>query len=87
MVVVNQCVNSIYGFDCSNIVRSNKKEFQIVKLSSYYAYLITAQVVDRNKGLVRIGMLFIYLDAPIPKDILNGNYVTFKVMRMDCVIN
>lgn len=84
MVSVNQRVNTIYGFECANISKSDETEYEIKKLPQHYAYLLTAQVMDNESGIVRIGELFINLDIPIPKDIINGDYVAFSVLRLDC---
>lgn len=84
MVSVNQRINTIYGFECANIIRVNKTEYTIEKLSQHYAYQLVAQVVDNTSGIVRIGNLFINLDSSIPKDIMDGEYVAFSVVRLDC---
>ena len=83
-VSVNQCVNGIYGFECTNIEKTDKEIYMIKKLSQYYAYMITAQVIAKDKGTVQVGKLCINLDAPIPNDILIGDYITFSVLRLDC---
>lgn len=84
MVLVNQRVNTIYGFESANITRLNETKYAIKKLSQHYAYQLVAQVVDNESGIVRIGDLFINLDNPIPKDIMNGEYIAFSVVRLDC---
>ena len=84
IVSVNQRVNTIYGFECANIIRVNEAKYTIKKLSPHYAYQLVAQVVDSTSGIVRIGDLFINLDSPIPKDIMNEEYVAFSVVRLDC---
>lgn len=84
MVLVNQRVNTIYGFECANITRLNETKYAIKKLSQHYAYQLVAQVMDNESGIVRIGDLFINLDNPIPKDIMNGEYIAFSVVRLDC---
>lgn len=84
IVSVNQRVKTVYGFGCTNITKSKERKYAVKKLSQYFAYLLTAQVVDTERGIVRIGELFIYLDDFIPGDIINGDYVTFSVSRLDC---
>ena len=41
-------------------------------------------VLSKKNGIVQIGGLFIYLDEYIPNDILNGDYISFSVIRFDC---
>ena len=83
-VFIKQRINTIYGFECKNIIRLNEAKYVIRKLSQHYAYQLVAQVVDNENGVVRIGDLFINLDNSIPKDIVNGEYITFSVLRLDC---
>lgn len=84
IVLVNQPVSAIYGFECSNIIRVNETIYAIKKLSQHYAYQFVARVVDNESGIVRIGDLFINLDNTIPKDIMNAEYISFSVLRLDC---
>ena len=83
-VFVNQQINSIYGFKCVNITKADKRNYAITKLDQHYAYQITAQVVDNVSGIVRIGEIFVHIDNYIPKDIINGDYISFSVLRLDC---
>lgn len=83
-VLVNQRINIIYGFECANIIRLNKNKYAIKKLPQHYAYQFAAQVVDNGSEIVRVGDLFIKLDNSIPKDIINGEYIAFSVLRLDC---
>ncbi len=78
-----QKVTDIYGFNCTHIFKVAKKEYNIKKLSSYYDYTLIAQVVSRVERIVRIGKIRIHLDSEIPKDIFNGEYISFSVMRLD----
>ena len=81
---VGNTVNMIYGLECKNITRSCEAMYKVKKLLHHYAYLLTAQVIDMRNGAVRIGSLFINLDSAIPNDIVNGEYITFSVVRLDC---
>ena len=83
-VSVKQHVNTIYGFGCTNIIRVNKSKYDIKKLPQHFAYQLVAQVVDTESRIVRIDDLFIHLDGYIPKDIMNGEYIAFSVIRLDC---
>ena len=83
MVYVNQYVNTIYGFECADITKSDELKYAIKKLPQHYAYLLTAQVVNTESKIVRIGELFICLDIAMPRDMINGDYVSFSVLRLD----
>ena len=82
-VSVKQRVNTIYGFMCENITRVNEQKYVIKKLAQHYAYQLVAQLVDNENGIARIGDLYITLDNHIPKDIKNGEYIAFYVIRLD----
>lgn len=82
-IAINQKVSGIYGFLCSEIVKSFENNYCINKLPQYYAYLLTAKVISKNGRIVQIGNLKIYLDTEFPKDILEGDYVSFRVQRLD----
>lgn len=82
-VMVNQRVNSLYGFDCSNIVKYNTKKYSIKKLSEYYAYSFIGKVMSLEDSIVKVGDIKIYLDTKIPGDILKGEYISFTLSRLD----
>ena len=82
-IAVNQKVSGIYGFLCTEIVKSCKQNCGINKLSPYYAYLLTAKVISKKSSIVQVGNLKIHLDTEIPNDILEGDYVSFRVQRLD----
>lgn len=84
MITVKQHIDTILGFECTNITKSDIEKYEIQKLPSYYAYLLTAQVTDKERGIVRLGELYISMDSAIPKDIINGEYISFSVVRLDC---
>lgn len=80
---VGQEIHSLDGLFCEDIVRCEDEEEQAVKLpSSYYAYSLTARVIDRRT--VALGDLSITLDTPVPGDIVPGEIVRFSVLRLDC---
>lgn len=59
------------------------------KLSEgHYSYRITGEVSDVSKQHVKLGEYDFYLDRPIPKDIKNGDFISFDVVRIDlCFID
>ena len=82
-ITVNQKVSGIYGFLCTEIVKSLNKSYRINKLPQYYSYLLNAKVISKRNCIVQVGSLKIYLDAELPNDILEGDYVSFRVQRLD----
>lgn len=82
-ISVNQDVNGLYGFLCTEIARSYEYDYFIEKLPQYYAYWLNAKVVSKNDCTVQIGKITICLDSEIPKDIHDGDYVSFRVQRLD----
>ena len=52
-------------------------------MPQYFSYFLTAQVIESEKKVVRIGNIIINIDSPIPKDIINGEYIDFFVSRLD----
>lgn len=85
-VAVNQQIRAIYGFGCSNIVKCDEAKETIQKMPEYYAYRLVAEVADQKEGMAHIGGLSIHLDSYIPNDIQKGDYVSFSVMRLDCLL-
>lgn len=85
-ISINQIVNCISGFACSDVVKIEHDNYDVIKLSQYYAYELHAKVVSRKKNVVKVGGLRIYLDTVIPKDICDNDYVSFSVMRLDAIL-
>ena len=79
----NQKVTELYGFNSTSIFKVAEKVCSIKKLSSYYEYTFIAQVISVMEGIVQIGEIRIHLDTEIPKDIFNGEYISFSVVRLD----
>ena len=81
---IYQDIEYIFGNNCSDIFRVQKKEYAVQKLSDGFAYQLTAKVIDNALRTVCIGEMMIELDSPIPKDIVNEEFITFYVSRLDC---
>ena len=77
------CDVGIFGVLCGEIVRSDRTSFFVRKMPQYFSYFLTAQVIESEKKVVRIGNIIINIDSPIPKDIINGEYIDFFVSRLD----
>lgn len=84
-IALNQEVDGIYGFLCTDITKSFERRFYVDKLSQYYAYLLTAEVVSAKNCTVKVGELKIYLDTTFSNDILEGDYISFRVQRLDLI--
>ena len=82
-IAVNQKISVIDGFLCTELVKSFKPNYGINKLSQYYAYILTAKVISKKSSIVQVGNLKTHLDTEIPNDILEGDYVSFRVQRLD----
>lgn len=76
-------VAGLFSFGCENIVKSEHCAVNIVKQTDYYAYELSAEVLSKVEGTVKMGQLVLQLDAPVPGDVQTGDYVTFKVQRID----
>lgn len=84
-IAVDQKVSGLYGYLCTDIVKSFDHHYCINKLRQYYAYLLTAKIISKNSSIVQVGDLKIYLDTEIPNDIFEGDYVSFRVQRLDLI--
>ena len=82
-ISLEQNICGLYGFSCDGIVKSYDFNFSIKKLPQYYAYCLTAKVVSTNDHVVQIGKIYINLDSELPKDIREGDYISFTVQRLD----
>ena len=82
-VTENQRVSVIHGILCTEIVREFEQIYSIHKLPQYYSYQLTAKVLSKKSSIVQIGDLIIHLDTDLPNDILEGEYVSFRVQRLD----
>lgn len=74
----------IRTFLCDNITRIDSVICRCQKQSGYYSYFLQGEVIDTINKIVSIGDILIELDSDFPKDIINGEYVSFTVMRLDC---
>lgn len=76
----------IESFLCENIIRVENKEYLIIKQKEYYSYHLQGKVLDADNHIVCIRNIIIKLDAPIPRDIRNQEFIGFDVVRLDCYI-
>lgn len=84
-----KCLNQelqapIYCFDANNIVLAFEKKPYAVKKSDAYDYFIRGKLANKDKKIVLLGSIELYLDnSYIPKDIDEGEYIEFDVSRLD----
>lgn len=82
-VKTGMTVSGLSGFSCTNVVRAAEQRCAVSKLPSYFAYSITGKLISKQEGIVQINNLKINVDAHIPNDLSNGEYISFDVLRLD----
>ena len=82
-VRIGMAISGLSGYSCSNVVRAVKRRYAVSKLSPYFAYSMTGKVFSIQERIIHVGDLKVSLDAYIPNDISNGEYVSFDVQRLD----
>lgn len=73
----------LYALFADNVVR--EKTFQPPRKTdlSHFSYHLTAAVIDRSESLVKLNDILITLDCGIPRDIEEGEMISFDVHRLD----
>lgn len=82
-VEIGMPVSGLSGFSCSDMVRAENPRCGVTKLPPYFAYHMTGILFSKQKRIVRVGGLEIDLDAYMPNDLSDGEYVSFDVQRVD----
>lgn len=82
-VTIGGTIKSIDAFMATDIMREEEVGCAVQKISDYYAYRLVGRVIDINSPTVQIGKLKILLDSALPADIKVGEYIEFKVIRLD----
>lgn len=62
------------------------KEPVVHKEPGFFSYRLQGIVTDELKPLVAVGEIIIDLDTGLPGDIKKGDWIEFKVYRLDCVL-
>lgn len=76
----------LYCYNVKNIVKARETELFVVKLTEYFAYNISAQVVDKEGGLIKLGDIELQVEKNIlPGDIKNNDYISFYCQRIDLI--
>ena len=74
----------VYCFNNKNVVRANNYDWNIKKNKDGLSYNIIGKLIDKKNNLVNVGKIVIQLeDGSIPKDILEGEYISFYCQRID----
>lgn len=77
---------SLFGFLVTNIILEDSLRPPTKTDAGFFSYHIYAKVQNFRELQVRLGDIDIFLDIPLPKDIGNGDIVSFDVQRLDfCV--
>ncbi len=66
-------------------MKSESCAVKIAKQTDYYAYELSAEVLSKVERTVKLGQLVLHLDAALPGDVQNGDYVTFRLQRIDAI--
>jgi hypothetical protein len=73
----------LYAFNAEKIYRSYEEDPIIMKGEEFYEYIVRGRL-EKETSTVHIGELLIDVsDAFIPKDILDGEMIEFKVDRLN----
>lgn len=73
----------ISTLDANNIVRVDEHTLVVEKAEEYFAYNITGKVIDIKNGIVQVGSMYLIVDGYMPGDIVNGEFISFRCMRLD----
>lgn len=82
-VKTGMTISGLSGFSYTNMVRAAEQRCAVSKLPSYFAYNLTGKLISKQEGIVQVNNLKISLDAHIPNDLSDGEYISFDVLRLD----
>ena len=76
----------IIPFLTKNVIKSEKKEFAIIKDDkSFYSYHITGKIKSKSKGIITIGNIRINEFTDFPGDLKDGDFINFNCLRFDLI--
>ena len=79
-----QLREALYCYNVKSVFKSTIDNFEVVKLSEYFAYNITALLICKNRGLIKLGRITLEVDKEtIPSDIKDDDYIVFYCQRID----
>ncbi|MDR1697346.1 MAG: hypothetical protein LBR37_00275 [Erysipelotrichaceae bacterium] len=79
-------VTEISTLFADDIMRTEDNEYFIRKETDYYSYYLHGKVLKTQTPLIAIGEITIKLDKPLAKDIKQGEFIEFRVARLNCII-
>ena len=80
---INKCDCYLSCFLANNIRTVECFRAPIQPNPGTFDYCLVAEVINPEKRLVQIGDIKIFIDIPLPKDILVGRFIEFDVVRLD----
>ena len=84
-IKIGTLVTEISSFFAKYIMRT-KQKFFISKEDDYYSYSLCGELIQIDKPIVKIFNFNVVLDAKIPNDIRLGEFIEFKVQRLEVSI-
>lgn len=79
-------VTNVSALFANDIMRIDNEEYLVRKETGHYSYYLQGKVLETQMPLIGIGKIAIELDKPLAKDIKQGEFVEFKVERLNCTI-
>jgi len=67
----------------TEIYSSSERDFKLEELSEWCAYNFVGKLTDASKGIVDVGGIMIMLDAHMPGDLCDGDWVEGTCGRID----
>jgi hypothetical protein len=75
---------NINCYDSINLQKQKGELYNLEKLSEFYSYKVYGKVIDRLKGLVKVGGFMFFLDKNFfPGGINESDFVEFECSRFD----
>jgi hypothetical protein len=79
-----QFIEIIDAFEVGNVIKLDYPSLKAERMNNSFSYQIEGQLVDKDKGLVKLGEILIGIDDRfIPNDIETGDYISFVCDRLD----
>ena len=79
----DELIEPLFCLSCNEIKRADKAEFKVIKPSTGFEQYFYGEVIDIKSNIVKVGKIKIELDNDLPKDINNGDFISFSCGRVD----
>jgi len=75
----------LFAWNYDSVKKSDKNYYYVEKLDSYFGYKINGKLIDKEKGIVKLGEFLLELieDELIPQNIKDNDFIQFKVTGID----